>query len=191
MKNFTLGLAAALSLAIGAPAAAATINEGSFAGGDFSGSATAPSVIANGFDTVTGSLGGSDNDILAFTGMTPGAQQVTLNFAAPGGIGWSYISGGSILYSTQPFQWNWDGTFAGSFFTSLWQPNTSVTINLGAGFAGSLYLALYSWGDTSGYSISVPGNVPAAVPLPASVLLLGGAVAALGARRRKSNSAAA
>ncbi|MCA0272869.1 MAG: VPLPA-CTERM sorting domain-containing protein [Proteobacteria bacterium] len=193
MGIFNLGQAAALGLAIAAgaaPAMAATINEGSFPGGDFSGSATAPTLIGNGFDTITGTIG-SDDDILAFTGMTSGAQQVTLSFAAPNGIDWSYASGGSIYYSTQPFQWNWDGTFAGSFMTALWQPTSSVTINLGSGFAGALYLALYSWGNAGSYSIGVPGNAPPAVPLPAPVLLLGGAIAGLGALRRKAKRAAA
>lgn len=193
MSIFNLGQAAAISLAIAAgaaPARAATINEGSFPGGDFSGSATAPTLIGNGFDTVTGTIG-SDDDILAFTGMAPGAQQVTLSFAAPGGVDWSYISGGSILFSTQPFRWNWDGTFAGSFMTALWQPTSSVTINLNSGFAGALYLALYSWGNTSSYTISLPGNAPSAVPLPAAALLLGGALAGLGSLRRKGRRAAA
>lgn len=195
MMGSSFARVAILGLAIAggaSTAAAATISEGSFAGGDFSGTAMAPTAIAGGFDTVTGTIGGGDNDILAFTGMATGAQQVTLSFAAPGGIGWSYISGGSVLYSTQPFRWDWDGTFAGSFATALWSPTSSVTINLGAGFAGSLYLALYSWGDISSYSISAPGNAaPAAVPLPAAGLLLGGAVAGVGALRRRGKRAAA
>lgn len=187
-------LAAALGVAAFAmPASAATINEGSFAGSDFSGAFASPTAIASGYDTVTGTLGSGDRDFLSFTGMKTGAQSVTLTLAALGaGPLWS----GGLRYSTTPFTSNTSGTLAGSIlmyniapgFTSLTQ---TLSFNLGATFGGTLYLALNQQrGSGISYSLSIPGNVPAAVPLPATALLLGGALAGLAASRRKGRRAA-
>jgi hypothetical protein len=191
-------LAAVLAITLlAAPAAAVTINEGSFAGGDFSNAWASPTIIGNGYDTVTGATDGgytNNNDMLAFTGLAPGAQQVTLTFTAPSGIGWSYIAGGSVLFSTQPFRWGWDGSYAGAFVNSLSTPTSSVTINLDSSFGGALYLGIYAWGQALGYSVSVPGNAPATpapVPLPAAAGLLGGALAGLGALSRRRAKRAA
>lgn len=194
MKKFTFARAAALGLAIAmtaAPATAATYNEGS----DFSGAFGSPTAIANGFDTITGNLGTGDYDFLSFTGLAAGAQTVTLNLAATGGsVFWT----GNFRYSATPFTSNTSGASAGSIFmynlgflgSSLTQ---SLSFNLGSGFAGTLYLALnLSTGAGASYSLSVPGNAPVApVPLPASALLLAGAVAGLGALRRRGKCAAA
>ncbi len=174
------------------PAGAATISELSQPGGNFSNSWTAPSVIGNGFDIVQGTGGANNYDILAFTGMAPGAQTVTLTFTAPSGIGWSYAAGGNVLYSTQPFQWAWDGTTAGSVSIGYATPTQTLSFNLGPGFGGALYLGLYfTYGQNLGYTVSLPGNAapPPAVPLPASAWLLGavlagGAAAARRTRRR-------
>ena len=181
---------AALLLAGGlaaSPAVAATISELGFPGGDFSGSFSAPSVIGNGFDIVQGSGSANNYDLLAFTGLAAGAQTVTLDFAAPSGIDWSYAAGGNVLYSTQPFNWAWDGTSAGNVSIGYANPTQSLSLALGPGLAGTLYLGLYfPYGQDLGYTISLPGNVapPPAVPLPASAWLLGSALAAGAAARR-------
>lgn len=181
---------AALLLAGGlaaSPAAAATLSELSFPGGDFSGNWNVPTVIGNGFDIVQGTGSANNYDILAFTGLAAGAQTVTLDFAAPSGIGWSYAAGGNIRYSTRPFQWEWDGTMAGSVSIGYFNQTQSLTLALGPGFAGTLYLGLYfTYGQNLGYTLNLPGNAAPtpAVPLPASAWLLGSALAAGAAARR-------
>ena len=175
------------------PAGAVTIQEGSVAGGDFSNAWATPTVIAPGYDLVQGVGGGNDYDIFAITGMTPGAQTVTLDFSAPSGIGWSYAAGGSLMYSTSPFRWAWDGTSFGSLALSYLTPAQSFTLNLDSSFGGALYLGLYfTYGQNITYSVSLPGNAPA-VPLPATAGLLGSVAAGLAAfgalgrqKRRKS-----
>lgn len=187
-------LAAALSLAaLASPASAATISETSFAGGDFSSAFGAPTAIASGFDTVTGNLGSGDRDFLSFTGMKTGAQTVTLSLAALGaGPLWT----GSLRYSTTPFTSNTSGTLAGSILMFNAPPvlvslTQTLSFNLGATFGGTLFIALNQQrGSGISYSLSIPGNVPAAVPLPATALLLGGALAGLGASRRRKQTAA-
>ncbi len=177
------------------PAMAATVNEGSFAGGDFSNSATAPTFVGYGYDTVTGTTDGGNGgsvDIFAFTGLNPGAQTLTFTFAAPSGIGYSFASGGSIYYSTTPFQWNWDGTYGGTFNVGYSNPTSTASFSLGSGFSGSLYVGLYGWGPGIAYTVSVPGNAPVSpVPVPAAALLLGGALVGLGAFGRRAKPAAA
>lgn len=194
MSIFTFGQAAALGFAIAAaaaPANAATINEGT----DFSSTFNAPTSIANGFDTVTGTLGAGDRDFLSFTGLAAGAQTVTLNLTATGG---STLWLGGFRYSTTPFTSNTSGTGAGSFFMYNFgifgsSMTDTLSFSLGSTFAGTLYLALnLSSGAGASYSLSVPGNAPVApVPLPATALLLGGALAGIGAVRRKGKRAAA
>lgn len=196
MNVFTFAKAAALGVAMAVTGAnasfAATVNEGSFAG-DFSSNYASPTAIATGVTTINGTLGSGDSDFLSFTGMQAGAQTVTLNVAASG-AGPLWI--GSILYSTTPFTSNSSGTLGGTMvmynfpplFVSLTQ---SLSFNLGATFGGTLFLALnQQMGSGFSYSLGVPGNV-SGVPLPAPILLLGGAVAALGASRRRGKRAAA
>lgn len=170
------------------PAGAATVSELSFPGGDFSDSFSAPSMIGAGIDLVQGTGAANNYDILAVTGMMPGAQTVTLGFSAPSGIGWSYAAGGNVLYSTRPFQWAWDGTTAGVVSIGYANPTQSLTLALGPGFTGTLYLGLYfTYGQDLGYTVSLPGNAapPPAVPLPASAWLLAGGLA-LGAGLRRA-----
>jgi hypothetical protein len=185
-RGFRAALVAAGLAAL--PAGAATISELSLPGGDFSDSWAAPSVIGTGFDLVQGTGAANNFDILAFTGMAPGAQTVSLTFTAPSGIGWSYAAGGNVLYSTQPFRWAWDGTTAGAVSIGYANPSQTLSLALGPGFGGTLYLGLYfTYGQDLGYAVSLPGNAapPPAVPLPASAWLLGGALAAgAGAARR-------
>ncbi|MCA0272871.1 MAG: VPLPA-CTERM sorting domain-containing protein [Proteobacteria bacterium] len=196
MSIITFGQAAVLGLAIvlsATPATAVTVNEGSFAGGDFSSSYGSPTAIASGVGTVTGNLGSNDRDFLSFTGMQTGAQSVTLNLTA---IGAGPVWTGSLLYSTTPFTSNSSGQFGGGivmlnfapFFVSMTQ---TLSFNLGATFGGTLFLAINQQTGTGvSYSLDIPGNV-APVPLPATALLLGGAIAGLGASRRRGKHAAA
>ena len=182
-----LAMAVALA-AFASPASAATVNEGSFAGGDFSNRPASATAIASGIRTVTGTLRRGDRDVLSFTGMKTGAQTVALDLAA---IGAGPLWTGSLRYSTTPFRSSASGTLGGSILM-LNAPPTMVSLtqtlsfNLGATFGGTLFLMLnLSRGTGANYALTIPGNVPAAVPLPASMLLLGGAIAALGPLRRK------
>ncbi|HQU67704.1 MAG TPA: hypothetical protein PLI43_05845 [Albidovulum sp.] len=196
MSIFTFGQAAALGLAIAlsaTTASAVTVNEGSFAGGDFSGAFGSPTAIASGVDTITGGLGSGDRDFLSFTGMATGAQTITLNLTALGsGPLWT----GTLRYSTTPFTSNTSGSIAGSLLMVRFPPfvvwtTQTLSFNLGATFGGTLFLALNQQSGTGiAYSLSIPGNNPAPVPLPATALLLGGAVAGLGASRRRGRRAA-
>lgn len=189
--------AAVCSLAGVLPASAATISEASFAGGDFGNSWSSPTMIANGFDLVTGTGSGNDYDIFALTGLATGAQQITLSFSAPQGVGNSYAAGGNVLYSTSPFRWGWDGTTLGSVGLSFGQQASQMVLNLDDTFGGELYLGLYfTYGTSINYAVSLPGNVaapPPAVPLPAAGLLMGAALAGFGTlklrRKTKRDSA--
>lgn len=195
-------LAAGLGLAMTSAAAAATLNETDL--GDFSGTFSAPTVIANGATTVNGVWAdGNDDDLLALTGLQSGAQSVTLSFAPLAPIGdtdWSFSAGGTVTYKTSPFQYSaWEGTTLADVSIQHWNRNSvfDYTITLGDDFAGALYLGLFGTFGTLKYSISVPGNAavlppdagpPAAVPLPATApfLLAGLGALLLGARRRRA-----
>lgn len=191
-----IALAVALAVALAAlasPVSAATVNEGSFAGGDFSNRVLTPTAIASGIRTVTGTLRRGDRDVLSFTGMKTGAQTVTLNLLATGaGPLWT----GGLRYSTTPFRNSASGTLGGSIMMLNTPPvlvsmTQTLSFNLGATFGGTLFLMLnLQRGTGASYSLNIPGNVPAAVPLPASLLLLGGALAALVPSRRKDSSRA-
>ena len=189
--NLWSALVASVLLTAAAPVTGATISEGSFPGGDFGDAYNVPTLIGNGYDTVTGTTDGGfvDNiDIFAFTGLAAGAQSLTFTFTAPSGIGYSFASGGSIYYSTQPFQWNWDGTYGGTFNLGYFTPTSTTSFSLGSGFAGTLYVGLYGWGSPVSYSISVPGNAPAPVPLPAPAALLLAGLGGFGAVARRPKS---
>ncbi len=173
------------------PASSATINEGSFSGGDFSNSFSAPTTVVNGNDIITGTISSGDRDYLVFTGLAMGAQTVTLSFAGSAGL---YLSQGTVRYSTTPFTSNTSGTNPGNLFLfALFSaPTQTLSFNLGPSFAGSLYLGLsLTSGQPITYSLNVPGNAPVTpVPLPASAVLLGGAVAGMGALRRRAKRTA-
>jgi hypothetical protein len=179
---------------LAAPAAAVTVTEGSFSGGDFSNAFGAPTTIVNGYDTVTGSLSSGDYDFLAFTGLAAGAQTITLNLTSTS-AGF-YFANGAMRYSATPFTSNASGTSAGTFtifnFGFFSQTTQQLVLSLGPTFSGALYLALNLGGGSAAYSLSAPGNAPVApVPLPASALLLGGALAGIGALRRREKPPAA
>jgi hypothetical protein len=178
-------LAALATAALAAPSQASTINEGSLAGGDFSGLRTSPTAIANGFDVVTGSLSAGDFDYLHFTNMTPGASSVSFTITAPAG---RVTAQGRVYYSTTAFSATNLGTLAGNIRITPGQPGPqAITFNLGPSFAGSLYVSLnLSLGPVMRYSVSIPGNVTIpGVPVPAPVFMLGAALAGMGALSRR------
>lgn len=188
----TVLTAGAASLALALASQAATINEGSAGFGEFSGLFFNPTVIANGNDIVTGSLSLGDYDYLLFNRMNPGASSVALTITGPAG---RYVAQGRVYYSTTPFSLTNAGTLAGNIRVTPGQPAPpTITFNLNSSFAGSLYLSLnLSLGPVMRYSVSVPGNVDIpGIPLPASALMLGGALAGLGgfASRRAKRGAA-
>lgn len=201
---------AAALLAAALPAGAATVSEADV--GEFSADWTAPTVLAAGTNGVTGSGSGGDTDVFVLSGMTDSVTGITLDFSAAGYYagGW-YGAGGSVLYSTNPFDWAWDGTNAGDFSVgymsfgaiSIGSLQDSLTIPLSMAGSSTLYVALvYTYGQRLDYVLSVQGEVLGGgdtggepmpvVPLPATAgLLLTGAAAlgAIGHRRRKSKRA--
>ena len=195
-----LALGLALATAFGAATAhAATYTEASAPGGAYSGSWASPTEVGAGFENVSGTGNGNAYDNFVFSALPSGKQSLTFTFSAPENVDpWSYSAGGEVLWSTQPFRWNWDGARAGQFQVSSYERTKSFTLDLADDFSGPLYLALnFTHGANLGYNVSAPSNAgvsPAPIPLPAGVLLMGSAVVALGAaglRRRKATPAAA
>lgn len=194
-------LALVLGLVAASGAGAATLNETDMPGGAFSASWAAPTVVGAGVTTITGTGNQNQFDNFVLTGLPSGAQSVVLSFSAPSGIGYSYAAGGSVLWSTQPFRWGWDGNYATPVYTGYWMPTETVILPFGSGFTGPLYLALnFTYGRNLGYAITfgsvapVPppvNEVPAAVPVPAAGISLAAGLAALGAlvRRRMRRAA--
>ncbi len=185
------------------PAAAATLNEADMPGGAFGAAWNTPTAIDPG---VTGIIGTGDQnryDNFMF-GLPSGAQTISLSFAAPEGIGYSYAAGGNILWSEAPFRWSWDGATLAAVHTDYYTRAASVDLVLGPGFSGSLYLALnFTYGTRLNYMIGIPSNaapvnddgtvtygpdpdMPAPVPLPAGAALLAGALGALALLRRRT-----
>ncbi len=174
-------------------------------GGAFGAAWNTPTAVDPGVTAITGTGSQNRYDTFMF-GLPSGAQTISLTFTAPQGIGWSYAAGGSILYSTTPFRWGWDGTMLASIHTDFYTRSRSVDLDLGPGFGGSLWLALnFTYGSNLAYTIGLPSNaapvndegtitvgpepdplVP--VPLPAGGLLLAASLAMLGraGRRRQA-----
>ena len=186
-----------LGLLLGVSAGAATLTEADMPGGAFSGAWNAPTEIGAGIDTVAGTGKGNAFDNFVFTALPAGRQTLSFAFQAPSaGFDSSYSAGGQVLYGTEPFRWGWDGTYlASGVQLGAWQPQQTLDLELGDDFTGKLFLALnFTHGDLR-YTISAPSNAAAAgpgeaapVPLPAGLLLIGSAVAALGVagyRRRR------
>jgi hypothetical protein len=200
MKNSAMRFGAAVLLALGLSGAvsAATLSEADVSGGDFSGWAN-PTTVAAGPTLITGTWGAqNDFDSLRFTGLTPGAQTITITFAPLVPIGptdWSFSAGGLIKWATDPFAHEDDGqSLTWGFSLQHWNRDTvpSFTLTLADSFAGELYFNLK---NTHGaglltWSIDAPGNAavvtpPASVPLPASGLLLPLALGGLAFWRRR------
>lgn len=168
-----------------------TVSESDF-GGDFSGVWSAASEIAlNGEKSVTGAWSGhNDYDFLTLRGLDSGAQAITITFSADPVqmLNYSYSAGGSIRYSTTPYQYSaWEGSHVGT--VSFTYGNTdpqSFIINLSYDFNGTLYLGLYGTHGKASYAIngfrSHLSTNP--VPLPLSWVLLGSGLGVLGLLRR-------
>lgn len=190
MKPFLAALATTLALALAAPASAVTVKESDMSGGSFSSDFRSPTVLAQGTTGVTGTGAFGRNDLFLFN-LPAGAQTLTFSFTVPGLPDWSYSAGGTILTSTSPFRWAWDGARASQFQLYRWKTSDTVTLDLGPAFAGKLYVGLY-FTHGRGYSYRVSSNAavpaPSVVPLPATGLLLLTALggAALAARRRRA-----
>ena len=187
-------LVLAAALTTGA-ASAATLTESATPGGAFGSRWDRPTEVGAGFDTVSGIGNQNAFDNFVFTALPTGPQRLTLSFAAPQRIGYSYSAGASILYADKPFRWGWDGTYANSVQVDYYNPGRTVAFDLGDSFSGKLYLALnFTHGSNLAYTIGVPSNaagpVVAPVPLPGGALLIGSAAAVLGglglARRRRT-----
>ncbi|SOB94025.1 VPLPA-CTERM sorting domain-containing protein [Rhodobacter maris] len=200
--NMKYWISAAL-IAAALPAGAATVTESG--SGEFSSVWTSPTVIAAGTDTVTGSGSGGDVDVIELTGLDSSVTGITIDFSAASyySSGW-YGAGGSVLYSTEPFEWAWDGTSAGGFsigyLSSIWGTIGSLEDTLTIALSGvtTLYIAIVNtYGSKLDYTLSVNSvesdqqEPLAAVPLSASAGLLLTGMAALAAfgRRRKARLA--
>jgi hypothetical protein len=151
------------------------------AGGNFSSSWVAPTVVATGTTGISGSgapawMGGVRHDVFQFAGLTPGASSITFDFSLtessnPG----SYANGGgSIYYSFVPFSGSYyvdqgagkvlgsQDLLASNFDVTYdpWNPSkrgtSSFVLNLTNAFAGDLFLALdFTYGRVS-YNINLP-----------------------------------
>lgn len=193
-----------------APASATTLWEADVAGGEFSADYRSPTAVGADITAISGIGGNSSDDYFVFTGLDAGS--LTLSFAAPEGIGYSYSAGGVILWDTSPFDYEWDGTqVSPSVQIDYYKRDQTVTLDLPKDFLGTLYLALnFTHGEGLTYEIGdfrvdaglsndgaadrgvvsggTSASVGAAVPLPAPLLLLGSSLlglGALGARARR------
>jgi hypothetical protein len=192
VRGLGLGLMATASLAAGA--SAAVLSETDAPGGAFGARWNVPTEVGAGITgiTGTGSQGAFDNFV--FTALPKGAQKITLEFSAPEGIGSSYSAGGRVLYGAEPVQWGWDGKELGKVQIGKSQPVAALSLLLDDGFDGQFYLALnFTHGKNLNYAIGVPSNAlaqsPAAVPLPAGVLLIGTALGGLALLRTRRKPA--
>ncbi len=109
LSKFALFVGAALA-GLSLPAAASTLTETS----NFSSDWLNPTVVAAGTTQISGTA--SNLDVLQLNGLAAGAQVLNFAFSAEGVYtGGSLSAGGSILYSTTPFQWSWDQVGATSY----------------------------------------------------------------------------
>ncbi len=136
--------------------------ESGLPGGEFSRDHSDPTPVPSGHDLIVASGQSGRHDMLVLTDLPGGAQTLTLNFCFPqdGAASWA---GGNVLFKTSPFDWPWDGSYAGSFALSPIAPNDSVTISLGPDFDGTLYLALYfTYGGEISWNLPLPTVHPPA-----------------------------
>ncbi|MBK5926817.1 hypothetical protein [Rhodobaculum claviforme] len=184
-------LVAAVALATGAPVAAATLDERTLPGSDFSDVFDRPTVIGADVQTVLGgqqfTLMGTDSDYLMFEGFADGVERLDFRITNPLG-GWG---GFNLRFKDSPF------TSAHDWWPLVGHVEVSRVID-GApqefsfdlsGITGPLYLAFdfFSADFTSGsgvrYEITQVGGggtrgpeiMPSAIPLPpAGGLMLAG-----------------
>ncbi len=158
-------LGALLALMAG-PALASTLYENQVPGRAFSPLWSAPTQIGAGITSIEGTGNANQFDNFVFTALPSGAQAISLTFNAPRGIDWSYAAGGTMLVSTQPFRWGWDGMVQANFGAFYWRQTETLVLNLGPSFSGALYMALnFTYGSNLAYTISAPSNF-ALVPPP-------------------------
>ena len=198
--------ALAVGMAFSGAATASTVHEADMPGGMYSNKFAAPTVIANGVTTVRGTGNANQFDFLGFTNLPTAATNVTLAISAPTGIDWSYSAGGQVLYSFDAFKWGWAGTTLTSFQLGKTNPTQFLNLSMAANTTGKLFLGFYfTHGRGMDYGLNInanaiPGAQPqivlpsqpvvsiSAVPLPASLPLLGAAlfgVGIFGARRKR------
>ena len=176
---------------------AATINETDFAGGFASASQNfnpTYAQIGSGFDVVNGTSSANAFDFIQFTSLNAGAQTLsfTLNLLAPNANANSN-AGGEIRYSTTQTTGPYTNNVSAGFFALQSGRNinpvissTTLSFSLDNSFAGGdLFVnVLQTYGNRSvAYSLGVPGNLPATVPIPPAGLLLA-SVLGLGLLRR-------
>lgn len=206
------GLSLILATGLGAAATAATLTPADVRGGAYSSSYLAPTVVAAGYTSVTGSASAGQMLEFEFSGLPAGAQSLSFTFSLASGIGvqgpsngWAYANGGgTLLYSIgAPFAWSaWGGTTLGSFGVSNSSTAamlSTLTLTLDPSFSGPLYLGLaFGYGSAINFSIDAPSNAIAAsqpegapsgtlagVPLPAGAPLLAGALGLVALLRRR------
>ncbi len=180
---------------------AATLTEASVPGAAFGAAWNSPTTVEAGYDAISGTGNQNQFDNFFFAALPAGHQTLSFDFTAPSSHDYSYSAGATILTSLTPFRWGWDGTTAKTVQVDYYKPAQSFTLDLGDDFAGGgFYLALnFTHGANLAYNIGVPSNAlpaqsaptPAPVPLPAGLVLLGTAVAALGAASTRRRRAAA
>lgn len=189
-----LKLLATTALALTASMAqAATVSEA--AHGEFSKNFAAPTVFGDTVSAVSGTGTQNQFDFLHFSGLTTGAQTVTMDFGYIGDHTNDNRTA-SIVYSTSPLAGAW-GSLSEWVLVGPSAPATQqVTLSFDDSFAGDLYLGmLFYSGNNMTYNItgtgfasdSAAGSAPA-VPLPAGIWLGLSALGALGlaAQRRKA-----
>lgn len=215
MRLFSAAIAATLLFGSAASAAVVTFDEATkAAGGDFSDVLTAGTSVGAGFNAVSGERNGWERfDVFTLTALSAGKQSFDITFAPVAPIGatdYSYSSGGAAFYKVGTFNYESDGLGIGAFNLSYHGDRSkTLSFDLDDSFAGStesnpLSIAvIYYNGSNLGFNMSAPSNAAASttvpggtsefaapVPLPAGVLMLGGALAGLAGatrlRRRKA-----
>ena len=185
--------AAVLSVPMALAASAATVAEADF--GAFSGDWANPTVLADDVTAISGTTAGNIFDIFRLAVPAAGGE-LTLTFGAGDRMGYSYSAGTTVKYSYAPFPWGWSGDTLGAVQIAWWsQADKTLSLTLDPMRGEALYLALYNTHGAMDYGISgfgrpgagiatpdapLPATVPAAVPVPAAVLLLGSAAGGMG-----------
>lgn len=161
--------ATTLMAAMATPTAPTVFREGDAPKEEFSKKWSAPTVVPFGHDVVEGEGSQNRPDFLVFEKLAPGAQSLTLSFEGPGkDLPHSFSAGATVMWSAEPFRWEWDGARAGQVQIDRANPTGVVTIRLPESFKGGpLHLALYfTHGKELSYAIDVPGAGKPVAPPP-------------------------